>query len=488
MVYCSMTEARPPMNGIMAPMRRAPWAALSAAVLMVFTLGLAPVGCASQRELGVEPSPDDRPLTEAQRERHIESFDLVWTTIRDRHWDPAIGGVDWDAARADLRPRVEAATTTRQARATMQELIARVGKSHFGIIPADAYETIADGQESLTTREGRTGLQVRVVGDEAVVVGVRPGSPAAQAGIVPGTVIRKVGERSFSERIERVRARIDDDDRARLLLSMGAESSLSGTVGQTLRLSVDTGGAERTLELPFVAPDGREVTLLPNLPPMHLHYETRQLPSGIGYIAFSVFADPAWLMPRFAEAVRSYREAPGIIIDLRGNPGGLGAMAMGMGGWFVDQPSQQLGTMYTREGRLNFALNPRPGNYRGPLAILIDEMSASTSEIFAGGLKDLGRARVFGVRSAGAALPSTVIRLPNGDGLQFAFANYVSVGGKELEGHGVTPDEEVQICAESLRSGVDPVLAAAERWILAHSSPQAGASSGGRPDRGTGRE
>jgi carboxyl-terminal processing protease len=301
-------------------------------------------------------------------------------------------------------------------------------------------------------------------------------------------VIRKVGERSFSERIERVRARIDDDDRARLLLSMGAESSLSGTVGQTLRLSVDTGGAERTLELPFVAPDGREVTLLPNLPPMHLHYETRQLPSGIGYIAFSVFADPAWLMPRFAEAVRSYREAPGIIIDLRGNPGGLGAMAMGMGGWFVDQPSQQLGTMYTREGRLNFALNPRPGNYRGPLAILIDEMSASTSEIFAGGLKDLGRARVFGVRSAGAALPSTVIRLPNGDGLQFAFANYVSVGGKELEGHGVTPDEEVQICAESLRSGVDPVLAAAERWILAHSSPQAGASSGGRPDRGTGRE
>jgi carboxyl-terminal processing protease len=483
----AMTQARP-TERIIAPWHRLLRGVLGVAVLLVLIAGLTPAGCAAARDLAVEPSPDDRPLTEAQRQRHLESFDLVWTTIRDRHWDPAMGGVDWTAAREELRPQVESAGTTRQARDAMEALIARVGKSHFGIIPADAYETIADGQETLASREGRTGLQVRVVGDEAVVVGVRAGSPAERAGIAPGAVIRKVGDRSFSERIERVRARVEDRDRARLLLSMGAEASLSGSVGQTLRLSVDAGGGERTLEVPLAEPDGRQVTLLPNLPPMRLHYESRRLPSGVGYIAFSLFADPAWLMPRFGDAVRSFRDAPGIIIDLRGNPGGLGAMAMGMGGWFVDRPNQQLGTMFTRDGQLHFVLNPRPAHYPGPLAILIDEMSASTSEIFAGGLRDLGRARVFGVRSAGAALPSTVIRLPNGDGLQFAFANYVSVGGQELEGHGVTPDEEVQVSVESLRAGVDPVLAAAERWILDQASPGAGRSSAGQPVPGAGRQ
>jgi C-terminal processing protease CtpA/Prc len=81
-----------------------------------------------------------------------------------------------------------------------------------------------------------------------------------------------------------------------------------------------------------------------------------------------------------------------------------------------------------------------------------------------------------------------VIRLPNGDGLQFAFANYVSVGGQELEGHGVTPDEEVQVSVESLRAGVDPVLAAAERWILDQASPGAGRSSAGQPVPGAGRQ
>jgi carboxyl-terminal processing protease len=126
--------------------------------------------------------------------------------------------------------------------------------------------------------------------------------------------------------------------------------------------------------------------------------------------------------------------------------------------------------MHTRETSLAFVLNPRAETYTGPLAVLVDGCSMSTTEILAGGLQDLGRARVFGTPTAGAALPSMVERLPNGDGFQYAFASYVSVGGEHLEGRGVRPDVVVSPVRESLLEGRDAVLDAAVDWILSEAA------------------
>jgi carboxyl-terminal processing protease len=163
--------------------------------------------------------------------------------------------------------------------------------------------------------------------------------------------------------------------------------------------------------------------------------------------------------------VKTCGDCSGVVIDLRGNPGGIGGLAMGVAGWFIDKPDQVLGTMYMRDSNLKFVINPRPDAFRGPLAILVDGCSGSTSEIFAGGLKDLKRARIFGKRTAGAALPSVFEKLPNGDGFQYAIANYISQGGKPLEGNGVIPDEEVPLTRQQLIAGQDPALDAAVAWI-----------------------
>ncbi|HTB20008.1 MAG TPA: S41 family peptidase, partial [Bryobacteraceae bacterium] len=145
--------------------------------------------------------------------------------------------------------------------------------------------------------------------------------------------------------------------------------------------------------------------------------------------------------------------------------GGIGIMAMGMAGWFIAQPDQKLGTLYMRDTTLKFVVNPRLNTFAGPLAILVDGTSASTSEIMAEGLKDLGRARVFGERTAAAALPSVFEKLPNGDGFQYAIANYISEGGKPLEGLGVMPDVETPVTRQALLAGKDPALDAAVQWI-----------------------
>jgi carboxyl-terminal processing protease len=140
-------------------------------------------------------------------------------------------------------------------------------------------------------------------------------------------------------------------------------------------------------------------------------------------------------------------------------------MAMGLANWFVDQKDLRLGSLILRETALKFVLNPRAETYGGPLAILVDDTSASTSEIFAGGLQDLKRARIFGSRTAAAALPSVIEKLPNGDAFQYAIANYISESGRELEGNGVIPDVEAPLTRAALIAGKDPALDAALQWI-----------------------
>jgi carboxyl-terminal processing protease len=178
-----------------------------------------------------------------------------------------------------------------------------------------------------------------------------------------------------------------------------------------------------------------------------------------------MFFEPETVVKTVEDGVKGCRDCKGFIIDLRGNPGGIGGLAMGVGGWFIDQPGLKLGTMTMRDGSIKFVLFPRAEPFKGPLAVLVDGNSASTAEIFSGGMKDLKRARIFGTRTAGAALPSIIERLPNGDGFQYAIANYIAEGGQPLEGIGVIPDQEVKTTRHQLLEGQDAALDAAVDWI-----------------------
>ena len=196
-----------------------------------------------------------------------------------------------------------------------------------------------------------------------------------------------------------------------------------------------------------------------------MQFASKRVDRTIAYVSLSAFFDLVNVIKKFGEVIEASRDADGLIIDLRGNPGGVGGMSFSMAGFLVSERGLKLGTMTTRVGSLHFTIQPRRQTFKAPVAVLVDELSMSTSEIFAGGLKDLKRARVFGTRTPGAALPSTVEVLPNGDRFQYAFANYISVGGKPLEGAGVTPDVETPLTRSVLLEGRDPALDAAVSWI-----------------------
>ena len=392
-----------------------------------------------------------------EKQVQIESFEKVWTTIRDKHWQKNPAGLDWQAIHNEFYPRIVNAKSDEEALAIMREMLGRLKQTHFGIFPAAVYNDV----EGDAGGDGSVGIDTRVLGGQAVIVDLDPGSPAERAGVKPGWVVSSVNGKPLAPVIDKLKA---DPDIHELALERAVKSRLTGAVGEKTRfVFLDGANAQVTRDLEFAVERG-QTTRFGNLPPMHIFFESKKI-GNTGYLRFNMFLDLVRVMTKFGEAVQDCMKCDGLIIDLRGNPGGIGGMAMGMAGWLFDKPDQRLGTMLLRDASLNFVINPRAEVFTGPVAVLVDGSSASTSEIFAGGLKDLGRARIFGTKTAAAALPSIFERLPNGDGFQYATANYISEGGKALEGLGVTPDVEVKLTRAGLLAGHDAVVDAAIEWI-----------------------
>lgn len=438
---------------------------------LMLVLLMATVGCSStggQSEIQTEPVP---PLTAEEVQLNLDSFDMVWTTIRDKHWDLTLGGADWEGIRDELRPKVASATTMRDARRPMYDLISRLEQSHFGIFPKSVYQDAAGAvgstaePEESNDRSGSTGMTVRVRGGKIIVTRVLAGSPAAEAGVVPGWEVITVRGDTLAPRVAKLSESMDGKSSEGLIVSSAMNARLEGKTGYHLSVGLLDGQDNfQDLNLKLVEARGTK-TVLGNMPEVRVWHETQTLPGDIGYFAFNFFLNIMEVMPAYNQAMLDFMDNKGVIIDLRGNPGGLGAMAMGMSGWLIEGKGERLGVMTMRTGDLKFVINQRAQTFTGPVALLVDEVSASTSEIMAGGLKDLGRARLFGVTTAGAALPSIIDKLPNGDGFQYAIANYVSEGGDQLEGQGVSPHEEIIADRQLLLEEGDPVLNAAIKWI-----------------------
>ncbi len=398
--------------------------------------------------------------TDELRRLNLASFDYVWTTIRDKHWDPKLGGLDWTAIRDRMRPEMEKARTLEEARAVMERMLALLKVSHCAILPTEtALSVHGEGGP------GTLGIDVRVIGNQALVVSVEHDSPAAQAGVETGWEVTRVGSSDVAPLIGALDKTYATSTLRELMLSRAVGERLRGGIGQTATVGfVDGAGRAVDRKMTFGEPPGT-VTQFGYLPPMYVSMESKRVRPDIAYFALNVFLEPAKVMDAFGKAVQSCGDCRGFILDLRGNPGGIGAMAMGLAGWFVNKSGERLGTLYLRNGPLNFVIYPRVETFNGPLAILVDGSSASTSEIFAGGMQDLGRARIFGSKTAGAALPSVIEILPNGDGFQYPVANYISEGGQALEGRGVIPDTLAPPTREALLRHDDNALEAAIEWI-----------------------
>jgi carboxyl-terminal processing protease len=308
------------------------------------------------------------------------------------------------------------------------------------------------------------GIDLRVLGGSAVVTRVEPGSPAARAGLRPGFVIKKVGDRS----LDLVIAEIEKHPlwgsiiRPELPVFLVA-GFINGEETSPLKLGyLDSRNRLHSITIRRERLKGEMSPAIGNLPSMYTEFESKRLRGGLGYIRFNAFVPT--LMEKLCGALRTMKNAPGIILDLRGNQGGLLGMIGGLTGLLETEPGS-MGTMKTRTGRIPLFVFPQAAPYSGPLVILLDGSTQSAGEMFASGLQEAGRAILVGEKSAGNTLPSAIKKLPTGAIFQYGFANFETPSGKHLEGSGITPDLTVTLNRKNLLRGGDPQLSAAIRRL-----------------------
>jgi carboxyl-terminal processing protease len=398
----------------------------------------------------------------------LQSFDEAWRIINTTYYDTTFNGVDWDGVRRELRPRAEAASTPDEVRTVIREMLGRLRDSHFMLLPEGA----GPSDKPVRDMSGDLGIELRYVEREPLVIRVEEGSAAAAAGVQPGWILRSVDGEPLGPAVARAAsaggARLGPLEAWRVMTDR-----VRGPIGSTAHLSlVDGNGSSRELRIERRAETGQPVTL-GTFPTLRVRTAQRSLraPSGatVGYVRFNV-----WLTPVdgvVARAVDAHRDAPGMIVDLRGNPGGLAAMLMGIAGQFIAE-RVSLGEMRSRDGTLQFFANPRAVSpdgrpvkpFAGRVAILIDRLTGSASECFAGGMQSIGRARIFGEPSMGQALPALFDKLPSGDVLVHAYADFVTAKGTRVEGTGVLPDVRVGWSRAALLGGRDAAVEAALAW------------------------
>jgi carboxyl-terminal processing protease len=407
----------------------------------------------------------------AQELQAAETFEAAWTIIRDTHFDQTLNGLDWNAVRTELRPRAVSARSAGELREVLRDMLARLGQSHFAVIPGG----VDGSSKSVVDMSGDTGIDVRLIDDAVIVNAVEGDSAAAKAGIRPGWKVVAVG----GTRLEPLLAALKGNARLRNVEAWRiAQERLRGPAGTTVTATFEGDKGDLHDVALSRRPETGDAVTVGHLPTMFVRVESerRSIPGGLtaGVIRFNV-----WMTAvdrEFQKAMDTYRNADGIVIDLRGNPGGLAAMLMGISGHFVTE-RKALGTMKTRDAELRFVANPRfvsaSGQrvepFGGPVAILVDAMSGSASECFTGGMQGIGRARVFGQVSMGQALPALFDKLPNGDILIHAYGDFVAADGTRLEGRGVVPDEIVPLTRRSLLAGEDATMDAALAWIAKQS-------------------
>ncbi|MDF1808122.1 MAG: S41 family peptidase [Phycisphaerales bacterium] len=452
-------------------------------------------------------------------EEALADFDAMWDIINETHFDPEFNGVDWDAVRDELRPQAADARNRSQLRGVMSDALGRFGQSHFGIIPSTSADpkastssesgsmgtpdnatsttastdshrvveefegyneievVVPDHSETDGAGDADTGIDVRIIDGEAVVSAIRDQSPAQLAGVRTGWILNAARGHSVKARLDQLSKYVDENELEIHGVST-VKSTLQGPENTDIDLTFEKGDGS-LIDLNIARePMPGEFVKFGNLPPMSTHLKWEKVsnvdPSGnqtdIGLIAFNIWMIP--IAPKFERAMYELRDTDGIIIDLRGNPGGVGALSSAISRFLVSEKGS-LGTMTMRGTELKFNVEPvvvttwgeRLAPFTGPIAILTDAGSASTSEVFAGGLQSLGRVKVFGTRSAGMALPAGMDKLPSGDVLLHAIANYVTSTGQLLEHGGVIPDYKVELTRKDLLNGIDSPRDAAEKWI-----------------------
>ena len=282
--------------------------------------------------------------------------------------------------------------------------------------PHSSYMKPDDFKELQVETQGSfTGIGIEITMKDNILTVVSPieGTPAFAKGLKAGDKIVKIG-----------------DEMTQDMSLMEAVKRLRGPKGSEVTISIHRKGWA----------DIKEITLVRDIIPIH-SVKSRLLEPGCPYIRIINFQ--AQTTADFKKALADLEKqgkVKGLIVDLRNNPGGLLDQSVKIADIFIDD-----GVIVSTKGRIkeqNSVFYARDNNpkYTFPLVVLVNEGSASASEIVAGALQDHKKAVIIGAQTFGKGSVQTIIPMDSGAGLRLTTARYYTPSGRSIQATGITPD------------------------------------------------
>ncbi|HEX7708383.1 MAG TPA: S41 family peptidase [Thermoanaerobaculia bacterium] len=376
----------------------------------------------------------------------LDAFEQVWSTIDTKYYDPTFKGLNWGDVRVRYRSAVLGTEDSEPFHAILNDMVQQIPDSHLSVTPPPKAEAT-----HIASRAG-VGVELTTIGDEVIVTATEPEGPAALAGIRPGDRVLGVDGRSvesvFGDFVARASAWEVTPELRDARRSVSVFRALLGAEGSTVVVRIeDESGRTRDLTLQRSRSSSHGALL----PATFARVSER-----VGILRIPIWAGE--LEAKFDAALEECRTCDAMIIDLRGNVGGYATLLSALAGRLLVEDAVLSEWRYRDRVETLSAKGSGAAAFRGRVFVIIDGRSASSSELFAASLQDLGRARVVGTRSGGAVLPSLIEKLPTGGSLLYPIADAVRPSGERVEGRGVQPDVILETSRATLYAERDIVL------------------------------
>lgn len=333
-----------------------------------------------------------QPIRSAKRYEQLELFAKVLSRIELLHVEPVDKALVEEAIRGMLRSL----------------------DPHSSLLDPQSYRLL---KEDIEGRFGGVGVVVGIRDDVLTVIAPLPGTPAERAGIRSGDIIVGIDGKSTEN--------MTIDEAVRIM---------RGPKGTSVLVHIFRSEENKTLELRL----DREVIDVDSVQAQELgdgfvHLEVRSFKRGTTEEARAALLD---LAPE--------NKIQGLVLDLRGNPGGPLEEAISLSDLFLRRG--RIVETRGRGGEVLEAFEASSGSFleKVPVVVMIDGASASAAEIVAGALQDQGRALVVGMRSFGKGSVQSIFDLPHGYGMKLTVARYYTPAGRSIQAAGIEPDVVVE--------------------------------------------
>ena len=332
-------------------------------------------------------------------------FDKTWKVIHKDYYEPSLNHQDWYRWRTRYQGKIK---TDDDARVAIDTMIASLNEPYTRFMPQKDFEELTT---SITSKIYGIGVNIYSNSGKIEIFNIIPSTPADFAGLKQGDIITAVdGKEINGMNISEVAA-----------LVRGPENSV-------VELSILRDGKKLVKKIK------RKEIKIKNV-------KSSVLDNHIGYIQIISFMGGT-TPNEFMEALDNTKNTDSIIIDLRGNTGGLLDNAVFIANMFIQQ-GEIVEIIYRNGYKKSIQASPDQKLLDKPVVVLVNGASASASEILSGALKDYHKAKLVGKKTFGKGLVQKVVPLPNKTGLNVTIARYLTPNGTDINKLGIKPDVEV---------------------------------------------